>query len=72
MANLRKIAEKARITLCEKLHCEFVIAVSSSSILNRIANRTYKARADWPNHFYSPWESRGYKVENQNGQLRLI
>jgi len=23
------------------------------------------------NHFYSPWESKGYKLENQNDQLHL-
>jgi len=40
--------------LLEKLHCEFVIAVSRetgiSSMPNKIENRTYKASADWLNH----------------------
>ena len=35
-----------------------------------ISNRAYKAGTDW-NHFHSLWESKGYKVESQNGQLRL-
>jgi len=43
----------------------------SSSTLNKIANHTYKARADWLNHFYSLQDSQGYKVRSQNGQLRL-
>jgi len=43
----------------------------SSSVLNKIANHAYKARVDWLNHFHSPWESEGYKVQNQNDQLRL-
>jgi len=64
MANLRK-----------KLPCEFAIAVSretgSSSMRNKIANGAYKAHTDWLNHFYSPWESQGYKEECQNDQLRL-
>jgi len=50
--------------------CEFAIAVSgqagSSSVLNKIANRSYKARADLLYHFYSPQESKSYKVESQN------
>jgi len=76
MANLRKkIAEKSQITVHENLHCEFAITVShdtgSSSMLNTIAKRAYKARADRLNQFYSPWESEGYKVESQNDQLRL-
>ena len=58
-----------RITLCEKLHCEFGIAVScetgSSSMLNKSANRAYKACADWLNHLYSQRESQGYKVESR-------
>jgi len=57
------------------LPCEFAIANShetaSSSMMNELANRTYKARADWLNHFYSPWESEGYVVESQNDQLLL-
>jgi len=44
------------ITLPEKSLCDFVKAVScetgSSSMMNKIANRAYKAYAD---HFYSPW-----------------
>jgi len=51
----RRICEKSRITLCEKSHCEFAIAVSretgSSNTLNKIANRAYKARADWLNYY---------------------
>jgi len=43
----------------------------SYSTLIQIANRAYRARADWLNHFHSPWESKGYKVESQNDQLRL-
>jgi len=53
MANLRKIDEKLRMTLREQSHCKYAIAVShetgSSSMLNKITNRTYKARADWLN-----------------------
>ena len=41
------------------------------SMLNKIANCAYKTHADWLNHFYSPWKSKGYKVENLNGQLHL-
>jgi len=40
-------------------------------MLNKITNRAYKASTDWFKHFYSPWESVDYKVESQNGQLRL-
>jgi len=35
-------------------------------MLNKIANRAFKACADWLNRFYSPRESKGYKVESQN------
>ena len=45
---------------CEKSPCKLVIAVSretgSSSLPNKIVNRAYKARDDWLNYFYSPWE----------------
>ena len=55
------------MTLCQDSVCEFAIAVSreigSSRMLNNIGNRAYKARADWLNYFYSPWEPEGYKVE---------
>jgi len=44
---------------CFTLNC-------GSSMINKIANRAYKARTDWLNHFNSPWESEGYKVESQN------
>ena len=40
-------------------------------MLDKIANRAYKAHADWLNDFYSPWDSKGYKVETQNDQLCL-
>jgi len=74
MANLRKIVEKPRITLREKSHREFAIPVSretgSSRMVNKIANRAYKARADWLNNFYSPRECKGHKVVSQNDQLR--
>jgi len=40
-------------------------------MLNKIANRAYEVCPDWLNHFYSPRESEGYKVESQNDQLRL-
>ena len=54
---------------------EFLMAVSretgSSSMLNRMANFAYEARADWLIHFYSTRESQGYKVETQNDQLGL-
>jgi len=43
----------------------------SSSMLNRMANFAYEARADWLIHFYSTRESQGYKVETQNDQLGL-
>jgi len=36
-----------------------------SSMLNKVATYAYKTRADWLDYFYSPWESKGYKVENQ-------
>jgi len=53
MANLRKKQRKNR----EKSHFEFAIAVSRqtgiSGMLNEIANRAYKARADWINHWLS-------------------
>jgi len=72
MANLQK---KSQIMLREKWHCEFAIAVSrkagSFSMLNKIANRAYKARADWSNRFYSLWKSTGYRVESQNDKLCL-
>jgi len=76
MANLRKkTAEKSEITLRENARCEFAIAVShktdSTSMLNKIANRTYKPRTDWLNHFHSPWKSAAYKVESQNDHLPL-
>jgi len=38
---------------------------------NKIANRAYKARADWLNHFHSLWASKGYKKENQNDPLHV-
>jgi len=62
--------------LCEKKsHCQFAIAVSretgSSRTLNKIANRACKARADWVNHFYGPWESKGYAVESQKDRVHL-
>jgi len=67
--------KKSQITLHQKSPCEFAMAVSretdSYSTLIQIANRAYRARADWLNHFHSPWESKGYKVESQNDQLRL-
>ena len=44
---------------------------SSFNMLDKIINRPHRARADWLNHFHSPWESKGYKVESQNDQLRL-
>jgi len=40
-------------------------------MLNKIANRAYKARVDWLNHFHSLWEFEGCKVESQNDHLRL-
>jgi len=36
----------------------------------KIANCAHKARADCLNHSYSTGESKGYKVESQNDQLR--
>jgi len=61
--------------LHEKSLCEFVTVVSrgtgSSSMLNKIANHAYKAHAEWLKHFDTPWESEGYNVESQTGQLRL-
>jgi len=61
--------------LCEKSHYELAIAVSretgSSSMLDKIGNRAYKAHADWLNNFYSLRECKGYKVESQNDQLPL-
>ena len=75
MVNLRKNHKKSQITLREKLYCEFAIVVArktdSSSMLNKITNWAYKACGDWLNHFYSPWESAGFKVESQNDQLCL-
>jgi len=65
MANLRKYREKLQITLQEKSPSEFAIALlretGNFNMLNKLANRAYKARTDWLNHFYSPWESEGYK-----------
>jgi len=64
-----------KVMLCEKSHCEFAIGVlrktGGSSMLNKIANHTYKARSDWLGYFSSPWESTGYIVESPNDQLRL-
>ena len=62
MVNLQKIV------LREKSHRELAIAIlretGSSSMLNKIPNHACKLGADWFNHFYSPWESKGYKVES--------
>jgi len=44
----------------------------NQAMLDKITNRAYEARPDWLNHFYSPWEPEGYKVENQDDQLQLI
>jgi len=63
----------SRIKLCERSHCDVAIAVlretDSSNVLNKIANRAYKARTDQFNHLHSLWESAGYKVESKNDQL---
>jgi len=63
------IAEKSQITLHKQSHCEFAILVSS--MLNKSPNCAHKTRADWLNHFYRPWESKGFKKESQNDQLHL-
>ena len=51
----KKAEEEPQIMLREKSPCEFVIYVSrktgSSGMLGKIANRAYKARADWLNRF---------------------
>ena len=64
-----EFAKRSRIKLredgCLEQNC-------SSSMPYKIANRAYKAHADWLNHFHSPWGFKGYKVESQNDQLRLI
>jgi len=56
--------------LYKKSHCEFARGdsreIDSSSMLDKIVNRAYKAVADWLNHFHSPWEFEDYQVESQN------
>jgi len=72
VANLHK---RLQITLREKSPCEFAIAVSceigSFNTLNKTENCAYKARADWLNYFYRPWESAGHKINSPNNQLCL-
>ena len=66
---------RIRKKICEKRYAKNCFAnlrkTRNSSMLNQITNHASKARADWLKNFYSPWESRGYKIESQNGQLRL-
>jgi len=71
MANLQKIANNVAWKIALQISDSCFVRNRSSSMLNKIANHAYMARTDWLNHFHSPRESKGYKVESQNDQLRL-
>jgi len=51
---------------------EFANAVSRETGSFEILNHAYKVPADRLIRFQSLWESEGYKVKSQNGQLRLF
>lgn len=72
MANMQNF-EKMIIILREKSLCKFVIAVSREiacfSMLKKFPNHIYKTHADWLKQFYSPWESKRYKIKSQNSQI---
>ena len=74
MANLRekhrgKIANNVTWKIALRICVSCFARNCSYSMLNKIANRAYKAHTDWLNHFHSSREFKGYNVESQAWNL---